>query len=123
MGQVRDAEVRLTIPPEARFLRLARLAVSGIAADLGFTLAAIEDLRVAVDELAALVIDGASAPLEICYRVEGDHLRIDGACAHTAPIEVDEMAREILAMTADDYRVDSTAGGRTFELTVAVPRG
>src|SRR5215217_9741117 len=123
MGEGPGAEVRLSIPPEARYLRLARLAASGVAADLDLPLDAIDDLRVAVDELSALLIDGAEVPMELTFCVEGGWLRITGTCAHPAPIEIDDVAREVLALTADDYRVDTTDGGRVFELTIPVPRG
>src|SRR5690349_21660149 len=103
MGEGSGAEVRLTIPPQPRYLRLARLTASGIAADLDLSLDAIDDLRVAVDELSALLLTDADQPLELVFYVVGDRLRVTGSCRTAAPIEVDDVAREVLALTADDY--------------------
>jgi hypothetical protein len=118
-----EAEVRLTIPPEPRFLRLARLAASGVGAELDLPLRAIDDLRVAVDELSAVLIDGARAPLELVFRLHPGCLRIEGWCEDPSPVELDEVAREVLALTADDYQVGDTDGCRTFRLVVEVDRG
>ena len=73
---VDDSPVRLVIPAHARFLRLARLTAAGIAGDSGFGLEAIEDLRVAVDEVCAILIEGAAdgTELELVYRATADGL-------------------------------------------------
>jgi hypothetical protein len=46
----------LRIPAEPRSLRLARLVVAGVAAELGFTVDQVEDVRVAVDEACGAVL-------------------------------------------------------------------
>ncbi|HZE40961.1 MAG TPA: anti-sigma regulatory factor [Stackebrandtia sp.] len=54
----------LDVPAEQRFLPVLRTATAGLATRLGFGLDAIEDLRVAVDEAAGLMMtaaDGADA--------------------------------------------------------------
>ena len=51
--------IRLTIPADFRYLRLARVTAAAIAADLDFSVQDIDDVRVAVDELAALLIEDA----------------------------------------------------------------
>jgi serine/threonine-protein kinase RsbW len=113
--------VRLTIPARSRYLRLARLTAAGIASDLGFSLQAIEDLRVAVDEVCALLIDGCDpdgAELELRYEPDGDKLLISGSCpcGDGQPAEIHPVARELLEMTADEYDVAASAGSRTFRL-------
>ena len=42
----------------------------------------VEDLRVAVDEMSAALIESADDPaeLEIAYRVVGDALEVEGRC-------------------------------------------
>jgi serine/threonine-protein kinase RsbW len=111
--------VRLVIPAHARFLRLARLIAAGIAGDLGFGLEAIEDLRVAVDEVCAVLIEGAAADaeVELVYRATDEGLVIEGSCANlgTAPL-IHPVARELLAMTADDYSVYSAGDVVSFRL-------
>lgn len=120
MGEVTEQLVRLTIPARSRYLRLARLTAAGIASDLGFSLQAIEDLRVAIDEVCALLIDGCdeSAQLELTYQPDADKLLIDGRCpcAHGEMADMHPVARELLEMTADEYDVRVTADARTFRL-------
>lgn len=112
--------VRLTIPARSRYLRLARLTAAGIAGDLGFSLQGIEDLRVAIDEVCALVIHGCAegAQLELVYETDGDKLLIEGSClgAPNAMAEIHPVARELLEMTADEYDIRAAADARTFRL-------
>jgi serine/threonine-protein kinase RsbW len=113
-------EVRLTIPAQARYLRLARLTAAGLAGDLGYAVDDIEDLRIAVDELCAAVIEDASSSAELVvrYREDDGALVAEGVCDDTAapPPELHRVASELLAMLADEYDVGFTAEGRTFRL-------
>ncbi|MCD9622713.1 hypothetical protein [Rhabdothermincola salaria] len=112
-----DAEsrpVRLTFPAEARNLRIARLTAAGVAGEAGFSLDAIEDLRVAVDELCAVLVDGAGpdADATVTYRVVGDQVVVEGECQNgAADADLHSVARELLKMTTDDYTV-AKAGDR-----------
>lgn len=112
--------VRLTVPAEARFLRLARLTAAGFAGDLGYGVDAIEDLRIAVDELCAAVIQDADPTAELTVTYQEDHgaLVVEGRCDDTsAPLpELHAVAQELLAMLADEYVVAGEATGRTFRL-------
>ncbi|MCB1003894.1 MAG: hypothetical protein KDB35_06875 [Acidimicrobiales bacterium] len=55
-----DEPVRLHLPADSRYLRLLRLVASSMAADLGFPVDELEEVRVAVDELgSALLADAA----------------------------------------------------------------
>ena len=115
-----DGAVRLTVPAEARFLRLARLTAAGLAGDLGYSVDAIEDLRIAVDELCAAVIEdaAASASLTITYTEDDGALVVEGFCDDTAaPLpELHAVAQELLAMLADEYALTGDGDGRTFRL-------
>jgi serine/threonine-protein kinase RsbW len=122
MGQSRagEARVRLAIPASPRYLRLARLMAAGLASELGYSMDSIEDLRIAVDELCAATIDGAtaSADLELTYREQDGALAIEGTCGsagHDDPT-MHRMARELLDMLADDYSIEAAGGTRTFRL-------
>jgi serine/threonine-protein kinase RsbW len=117
--------VKLVIPARPRFLRLARLTAAGIGTDLGFSLQDIEDLRVAVDEACACLmqdcVDGTHKSvhhLELTYEVLGDKLVIGGSapCAAGLDVEVHPVARELLDMTADEYDIRATDTGRAFRL-------
>jgi serine/threonine-protein kinase RsbW len=111
--------IKVVIPAEPRFLRIARLTVAGVAGEVGFGLRDIEDLRVAIDEMCAVVIEDAEPGLELAlhYRVDGDRLEIEGHCKQVGPApDIHPVARELLAMTADEFDVSNNNGGRTFRL-------
>jgi serine/threonine-protein kinase RsbW len=109
--------VELKVPASPRYLRLARLTAAGMAGDLGFDMQSLEDLRVAVDELCAAVIedvDGA-AVLELSYRQTARGIRIDGEVAARGPaVDLHPVAEELLRMVADQYELTSTDDRRTF---------
>jgi serine/threonine-protein kinase RsbW len=111
--------VRLVVPAQARFLRLARLTAAGIAGDMGFGLEAIEDLRVAIDEVCAILIERAAddSQLDLTYKVSDGGLVIEGSCRNPGAVpELHPVAAELLAMTADDYAVDAADGVVSFRL-------
>ena len=112
--------VQLVIPAHAQYLRLARLTAAGLADDLGFRVDAIEDLRVAIDELAAAIIAGAppDAELELIYHDDDDAIVIEGTCRArtTEGPALHAVARELLNMLADEYAIGPVGGRRTFRL-------
>jgi len=119
-GGPNEVVIRLTIPAELRFLRIARLTAAGIAGDLGFGLQDVEDLRVAVDEMCAALIEDAApgVEFEVSYRIGEGRLEIEGRCDQPgAPPALHPVARELLSMTADDFSLDGDQDGRRFTLT------
>lgn len=109
----------MAIPADPRFLRVARLTAAGVAGDLGFGLRDVEDLRVAVDELCAVLIEGAGADveLELRYRIEPDVLVIEGSCAvGGVEPQLHPVAAELLRMTAGEFELSGEGSGRSFRL-------
>src|SRR5260221_14652354 len=75
----REDAVRLSMPAALEYVRIVRLTGSGVASRLGFDIEEIENLRVALDELASLVIDFATeGELEITFFTTETELRIVG---------------------------------------------
>ena len=74
--------IRLSVPAALEYVRIVRLTASGVASRLGFDVEEIEDLRVAVDELASLVVESADGgELAVQFDVRDDILRIEGEAA------------------------------------------
>ena len=62
----RSAEVRLSIPADSAYIAVPRSVVGNLAARNDFTLDAIDDLRIAVDEACALLLPQATDGVLTC---------------------------------------------------------
>lgn len=119
---VEGAEVRLSLPAEPRFLRVARLTAASLVADLGVDLEGVEDLRVAIDELSAALI--AEAPpgssLDLRFGLDGRSLTVEGEVRGRwdVPFTLHPVATALLEIVAHDYAVDQSEAGRSFRLVV-----
>ncbi len=60
--------VEMRLPADGAYLAVLRTATAGLAARLDFTLDDIEDLRIAVDEACALLLDQAAPASELACR-------------------------------------------------------
>lgn len=111
--------VQIVIPANARMLRFARMAAAAMAVDLSFSLEEIEDLRIAVDELAAAAIEGLddSAELVLCIEIDGRDLVVEGEVRRGGAVhELHPVARELIEMLTDDYDLAERDGSRVFRL-------
>jgi len=120
----RDDAVRLIVPAALEYVRIVRLTGSGVASRLGFDIEEIENLRVALDELASLVIDvAAKGDLEITFFTTDTELRIVGraAIAPGADVAVEELTAQILKAVIDDYELTSDGGYATFSCVTRRP--
>lgn len=116
--------LRLELAPDPRLLRVLRLVASGVASLGAFDVAAVEEVRVAVDELGATLI-GASAggPIELTFELTGDRLRVEGRTSASGPLEVDPLTDRILDVVATSHEWSSengTAVGRIEKAGSAV---
>jgi serine/threonine-protein kinase RsbW len=112
--------VELRLPARPRFLRLARLTASGFASDSGMDVEDLDDLRLAVGEACALLIDGApeSAALLLHYELSATEIVITGRCetANGAGVQVDEPAQAVLGATVDSFDLRTENGSSVFVL-------
>ena len=109
--------VRLSVPASLENMRIVRLTVSGVASRLGFDVDEIENLRIAVDELASVVVDeSVDGMLEISFVANGADLQIEGRAplAPGADLTVDELSAQILNAVCDKYEVRADGGGARF---------
>lgn len=114
----RHAELR--IPADRRVLRMARVTAAAMAADLPFTIQDIEDLRVAVDELAAALIDGCGPDetLDLDFEVEDGDLVVSGRVVGAgAPAELHPVAADLLGLVAHGHQLGVDGSDRVFSFT------
>jgi hypothetical protein len=126
--------VQLTAPAERSSVRLARLVASGVGAEAGLSIDDTEDLRIAVSELVALLVDGIedpglsiqvtylSAPGEVTVEGHGEAGPAASAADAPGPFEsdappaVDDIALEILRVVVDVHAFEADQAGRRFRL-------
>ena len=120
-----DDVVRLVIPAEPGFLRLARLTAAAVASRMGFTFDEVEDLRIAVDELCYFLLGGkgpsGSITLTCSIRSEGLEVTGEGewppeAVGGVGQAALPELSRRILDSVVDEYECNGSAAAPRFRL-------
>jgi hypothetical protein len=100
-----STSMQLVMPADPRMLRVLRLVASGMASLGAFDLDAVEEVRVAVDELGSTLI-GASAggPITLTFALEGPVLSIDASAELPGgELEVDPLTDRILDVVATQH--------------------
>lgn len=121
-GEALDT-VAIKIPASPQYVHVVRLVAAGLASRLGFTLEDIDDLKIAVDELAAYLTGphGRDGTLELRFDVDTDRIYISGtgrfASAHKVRTELTEFSRMILETVADAAALHQQDGVPAFRLT------
>ena len=73
-----DDELFLVVAPDARYLVTVRLVTADAARRAGFSVSEIDDLRIAVDELALALMDATEHRIAIRVRVDGPAVHVRG---------------------------------------------
>jgi serine/threonine-protein kinase RsbW len=107
--------IELSLPPDSRYMRLARLMASGVATTCGLPLEEVEDFRIAVDELCATLIEmGDGEPLHLSFDLASDALVVHASTRASAGGSVDEerlsLSRQILDVVTDGHEVSNLDG-------------
>jgi serine/threonine-protein kinase RsbW len=109
----RTDQIHLELPAVAAYGRVMRIAAAHLALRRGFSLHEIDDLRLAMDEAAVLLLgpDVGGDRVEIDYAVEGNSLGIDasvtGADVQPLTAEAIERFEAIIGDLVDDHLVDA----------------
>ncbi|MFY0406327.1 hypothetical protein [Solicola sp. PLA-1-18] len=121
-------EVELSVPADGVHLSLLRTAAAALAARLDFTLDDIEDLRMAVDEAGALLLQQATADamLTFAFFLDGRRLvlRCEVPTETPRPPRPEGFAWMVLTALASSVDVAlTTADGRSgLSLVLTHPR-
>lgn len=114
--------VAIEIPASPIYLQVIRLVAAGLATRLKFTIDEIEDLKMAVDEMAAYFTgtNGRDGTIEVRFEIKEDRLEITGAGSF-APGEkvrtdLTDFSRMILDTVTDSASLQQLDGTLTFNL-------
>ncbi len=121
---VREEAVRLAVPASLDYVRVIRLVAAGMASSLDFDVHQVDDLRVAVGELANIALEVAEGDtLEIVFRVANGRLLIEGQAPAMAdrPIQLDVLTRQILDAVVDGYSIEISDGLVRFSCSRTCP--
>lgn len=107
------AEVRLSLAGDPNLIRLARLAVSGVASVAGLSLDESEQCRAAVDELCNSVLEVAPSGTRLTLVVEAEDssVTVRGAMPRDPDRDVDPTRQSLGGMI-----LDATVGEWTLEI-------
>ena len=104
-----DAEVRL--PADGAYVAVLRMATAGLAARLDFTLDDIEDLRMAVGEASAILLERArpGGRLIARFRLSTGRIEVEVSVDAVKPTPPDttSFAWQVLTSTAADVRAEA----------------
>jgi serine/threonine-protein kinase RsbW len=119
---VRRADVELRLPADRAYASVLRTTTAGLAARLDFPIDDIEDLRIAVGEASAMVLEEAERGTDLqCrfYQAPGE-LTVSVTVSVDGEIEPDEdsFAWQVLTTLATSASAESTEESFTVTLTM-----
>jgi hypothetical protein len=118
-----DDAVVVDVPAEARSLRLLRLAAANAATELDMDIDGVESARIAVDEMAALLLaTGDWTRLVVTLRTGAGgleaHGEVRGPRGPVAAVQVDRVVDELLGTCVDRFVLSD---GPTFTFSIDAP--
>jgi hypothetical protein len=113
--------VCIDVPARPRSLRLLRMAAADSATELDLDIDAVESARIAIDELAALLLaTGNWRRLSVTLRTDADRLEVHGKVCDlegdAADVHVDRVVEELLGMCVDEFEL---LDGPAFRFSIA----
>jgi serine/threonine-protein kinase RsbW len=104
-----DAEIRL--PADGAYVTVLRMATAGLAARLDFTLDDIEDVRMAVGEASAILLERARPGGQLIgrFRLAEGRIEVDVSvdAVQPTPPDTSTFAWQVLTSTASDVRAEA----------------
>jgi serine/threonine-protein kinase RsbW len=104
-------EVVLTLPPRPEYARIARLAVTGLAARMRFSYDDVEDLRVGVGEMCNILLETTGSSLVVRCSLGPDEIRISATrVSLSGELDITDLSRQILDAFLSDVEVHAAEG-------------
>lgn len=115
-----DSQVEMTLPAEGSQVALVRAATAAVCAQADFTLDAMEDLKLAVDEACSLVIADAPAgsTMHVTWTVSGRNVGVDvsATSGSGSPLAHNTFAWTVLTALVDSVEATVEQGHQTIRL-------
>ena len=109
--------VEFCIPPDPTYVRLARLAAGDMAERAGFCVDDLDDVRLAVDEVCAILISAAGRVLELRMQALWGSLVIEGRTRDArAAVLPSELSEVLLRALVDSCTFRSHQNEVSFEM-------
>lgn len=125
-GQAAGRAAELSLPADGAYVAVLRVATAAIAARADFTIDEIEDLRMAVGETCALLLDGqdGSGMLRARFELDADAVRVSTSVTPAPPTEADvpdtsSFAWQVLTALVEDLDASVSDGTYTISFTAA----
>ena len=119
-GATGRADVELRLPADSAYVSVLPTTSAGLAARLDFTLDDIEDLRMAVGEASAMVLDAAEVDSDLTaeFWLEQHAIRVRVSAPGATPeLEAEEdFAWQVLTTLASESAAESVEG--RFSITL-----
>ena len=116
------ADVELRLPADSAYASVLRTTTAGLAARLDFTIDDIEDLRIAVGEANAMVLEHADPGTDLVCRfflAPGEMTVVVSVSAASAPVpDLDSFAWQVLTTLATTADLDTDGGRFTVSMTM-----
>jgi hypothetical protein len=100
------------VPPDPQLLRIVRLVASGLASLANLDLDAVEEVRVAADEVVSTLIEASSGePVHVRMTITPEVLRLEASTQLTGgSFEPDPMVDRVLEAVASRHAWETVEG-------------
>ena len=120
-----NTSLHIVVPADPRLLRVLRLVASGVASLGALSLDGVEEVRVAVDELGATLINASGgAPVTVRFDLDDTTLYVEGSTELNAstPLDVDPLTDRILdaVATSHEWTTDGAVARCRIEKALAL---
>lgn len=117
---------RLSVPASGEWVSVVRTAAASIAARMGFDVEGLEDVRLAVGEVAGAMVAGANSDSVMdCEMRPGANgmleVRIASTAARAALPEEDSFAWAVLSALVDEARIEDSDTGVSVRMRITRP--
>ncbi len=118
-----SADVELRLPADGAYASVLRTTTAALAARLDFTIDDIEDLRMAVAEATAMVLEVADDGTDLVssFALRAGEMTVSVSVGAESPGEpdYDSFAWQVLTTLSTSAKVEATGGRFTVTITVA----